>query len=95
MNVLTVQKIRYATSDFADNSTMHGFKDIKDASNVVFKVMWAMAMCASFVFFVYQTKYLLDAVGEETTAVSINPDLVDEDKYQNVVYCGSDWIDLK
>lgn len=87
------QKIHHAFVDFAESSTMHGFKDVKDASNVTLKVMWILAMLCSAAFLGYQTKFLLDEYWKQTTA--INTEIIDDDKFQTVVYCTDDWIDLK
>lgn len=95
MNLLTVPKIRHAVADFAESSTIHGLKDIKNASNVTLKVVWIIALCGSMAMFGYQTQLLLNMYLEQKTAVSINSDLIDENKYQSVVYCSEDWIDLK
>lgn len=87
-------KIRHAFAEFAEISTMHGFKDIKDSSNIAIKAMWILAICGSVALFGYQTKFLLDTLLEEKTAISINTDVLDEDQFQTVVYCSGDWINL-
>lgn len=86
---------RHAVAHFADNSTMHGFKDIKDASNITIKAIWALALCASITLLGYQTKLFYDSYLEETTAVSMNTEFIDEDLFQSVIYCSDDWIHLE
>lgn len=87
--------MRHVISNFAGNSSLHGLKDIKDAPNYALKIIWVIAILCCVTIFFCQTKLLLDAYWEEKTAVSINTEYIDEDRYQTVVYCNGDWIDLQ
>ncbi len=83
-------------SNFAEKSTMHGFRDYNDTSNVALRVMWVVAMTGSVGFLAYQTKLLFDAYWGEMAAVSMNMDVSDvETTTQTLVYCSDDWIDLR
>lgn len=80
---------------FADDSTMHGLKDIKDASHITLKILWAFAICITVALLAFQTKFLLDAFADQKTASSSNTIFIDEKMKQMVVYCSDDWIDLQ
>lgn len=86
-------KVRHAVADFADGSTMHGFRELKDASNTVFKVLWMIALCTAIVLLVYQTTSLLNSYWAETTAVGIDSIFIAENTSFTVVYCSDNWID--
>ena len=80
---------------FADDSTMHGLKDIKDASHISLKIIWVIAISITVALLSIQTKFLLDAFNEQKTATSSNTIFIDEKMRQTVVYCSDDWIDLQ
>lgn len=88
-------KIRLALVKFADTSTIHGFKDLNDTSNTVFKITWTLALCGSIALFGFQTMLLIGAYLEEKTAISINTALIDDTKRETLVYCSDDWINLQ
>ena len=83
------------TTKFADDSTIHGFKDIKDSTHNALKIAWVLALCFTVAFLAYQTKYLLDAYDEQKTASSSNNLFIDDKTIHTVVYCSDDWINLE
>lgn len=89
------QNLRKITSKFADDSTMHGLKDIKDATHIALKIAWVLAICSCVAFLAYQTKLLIDAFEEQKTASSSKTIYIDDKETYTVVYCSDDWIDLK
>lgn len=88
-------KILHTISDFADESSMHGFRDIKDSITFECKIIWTVAISICVLLLGFQTKTLLDAYWAETTAVGINTIFIDEQTVHTVVYCSNDWVNLK
>ena len=88
-------KIHHAFVSFADGTTMHGVKDLKDASNITARILWALAMFCSVIFFAYQTKSLIESYLEEKTAVSIDTITDYAGKNWSIVYCNDNWIDVR
>lgn len=89
------KRIRDAASDFCSVSTIAGVKDLHETQHVPLKIIWAAAICASMGFFVYQSKLLLNAYQQESTAVGIENVFGDEDKALTVVYCSDNFINIR
>lgn len=87
-------KIRRVISDFAEESSMHGLREIKDSITIECKIVWAVAICACAFLLGYQTKWLLDAYWAENTAIGINTIFIDEQTTHTVVYCSNDWTNI-
>lgn len=88
-------RTRHVMSDFAEKTTMHGFREIKDSSSVVLKMIWLISICLGMGFFIYQTILLMNEYYEENTAVSIDSTYIDNTTTVTFVYCSDDWIDLR
>ncbi len=88
-------KICVAVSRFADVSTIHGIREIKEAPHVTFKLAWLMALAASSAYFGFQTKSLFDAFNQQATTISIEELTIEDYGNLTLVYCSDGWVEVK
>lgn len=84
---------------WANETSFHGIKDIKDSEFTIIKFCWAFVLFGATFYFCYQTHSLIVTFINDPIAVQITYESFTKQKLEDqnirIVYCPSDWIEVE